>query len=71
MGHKRRATGRAAEGEGESARITCCAWCRRVRIEDTWFGGFVAAAFAEQRRALSHGICPDCFGQVAPNAAYP
>jgi hypothetical protein len=52
-------------GDGDAPTIVCvCAWCRRVRRSD---GAWVAPDGADVprgRRALSHGICEDCFARV-------
>jgi hypothetical protein len=51
--------------------VVLCAWCRRVRFENTWLS--LEAFLAEHRARTSHGLCPDCeskldTGDSAPTA---
>jgi hypothetical protein len=54
--------------------IPMCAWCGRVRIDDTWLAHPAAALDAiDRRNTLSHSICDDCAsdrsrrGETAPS----
>jgi hypothetical protein len=38
--------------------VVLCAWCRRVRHDDTWMT--LEAFLAQHRAQTSHGLCPDC-----------
>jgi hypothetical protein len=38
--------------------IVLCAWCRRVRMDDSWVS--IEEFLHVHRRTTSHGICPDC-----------
>jgi hypothetical protein len=48
--------------------VTSCAWCDRYHIGDGWYSedaSRLILALAASHR-LTHGICPDCFAEVAP-----
>lgn len=46
--------------------LATCAWCGRVRIDDTWLVPPRAALAAiEERNVLSHSICDACAGAAA------
>jgi hypothetical protein len=41
--------------------LPACAWCGRVRIDETWFLPSRAALVAvDERYAFSHSICEPC-----------
>ena len=41
--------------------LPACAWCKRVRIDDTWLMPSPAALAAiDERYAFSHTICDAC-----------
>jgi hypothetical protein len=41
--------------------VPACAWCGRVRIDDTWVVPPSAALDAiDARNTLSHSMCDDC-----------
>jgi hypothetical protein len=49
-----------------------CAWCRRLRLGETWLD-LADVSRATRRRAeavrnASHGICPDCLARVSQTA---
>lgn len=47
-----------------------CAWCGRVRIDETWLlPSRAALAAIDQRYTLSHTICDDCAQSYAPGPA--
>jgi hypothetical protein len=44
-----------------------CAWCGRVRIDETWLGPPEAALAAiDRRNVLSHSICDECSRAMIP-----
>jgi hypothetical protein len=48
--------------------LPICAWCGRVRIEDTWVVPPRAALDAiDDRNTLSHSICDACAPRTAPS----
>jgi hypothetical protein len=41
--------------------LPSCAWCGRVRIDETWlFPSGAALAAIDQRYAFSHSVCDEC-----------
>jgi hypothetical protein len=47
--------------------VPACAWCGRVRIDDTWLVPPPAALAAiDARNTLSHSICDACAPHGAP-----
>jgi hypothetical protein len=47
--------------------LPSCAWCGRVRIDQTWHSPSPAALAAiDQRYAFSHSICVLCAQSYAP-----
>jgi len=45
--------------------LTRCAWCGRVRVEETWFFAPAGALEAiDARLSTSHSICPNCVQTV-------
>jgi hypothetical protein len=45
--------------------LTACAWCTRIRVDDSWLEASAAlAAIGETELSLTHGICPSCFDSV-------
>lgn len=47
--------------------VPTCAWCGRVRIDDTWVVAPPAALDAiDARNTLSHSICDACTSRGAP-----
>jgi hypothetical protein len=47
--------------------VAKCAWCGRIRIDETWlFPPFAALAAIDETNALSHSICDSCYKAVAP-----
>jgi hypothetical protein len=47
--------------------VPACAWCGRVRIDDTWLVPPPAALVAiDARNTLSHSICDACASRDAP-----
>ncbi len=55
----------------EGGVLPVCAWCHRVRIDDTWVVPPPAALAAiDARHTLSHSVCDVCGASDAPvNAA--
>ena len=54
----------------EGGILPICAWCGRVRIDDTWLMPPPAALDAiDRRNALSHSICDACDARGAPAGA--
>jgi hypothetical protein len=53
--------------------LTCCAWCTRVKVRETWVeAGFaleLISASGTCDPGLTHGICPACFREVSARAA--
>lgn len=51
----------------EGGVVPICAWCGRVRIEDTWLvPPPTALAAIDVRNTLSHSICDACASRGAP-----
>ncbi len=47
--------------------VPSCAWCGRVRIDESWlFASPAALAAIDQRLTLSHSICDVCAQSYAP-----
>lgn len=45
--------------------LSACAWCGRVRIDDTWLRPSLAALVAiDQRLTFSHSICEWCIASI-------
>jgi hypothetical protein len=54
--------------------VAKCAWCGRIRIDDTWLPPPLAALAAiDEANALSHSICESCFHalELEPKGAVP
>ena len=50
--------------------LPACAWCGRVRIDETWQVPPPAAlATIDERHALTHTICPLCVASVQRSTA--
>lgn len=49
--------------------IPVCAWCRKVRDDDGFWGTVESYICKHTEASVSHGMCPDCYDRVA--AAYP
>jgi hypothetical protein len=51
--------------------FTMCAWCKRVKVGQSWVDDELAPGLLEQRRLkpqLTYGICPGCFDAVTQKA---
>jgi hypothetical protein len=49
--------------------VPICAWCGRVRIDDTWVEPPAAALDAiDARNTLSHSMCDACASRGVPPA---
>lgn len=47
--------------------LATCAWCGRMRIDETWLiPSRAALAAIDQRNALSHSICEVCIAGYSP-----
>ena len=54
------------------AHVRICAWCESVCVGDSWYPPthLMTVPWRLDTRA-SHTICPDCFEEIVPGAAYP
>ena len=58
---------RIVEIYDEGGVVPACAWCGRVRIDDTWVVPPPAALDAiDTRNTLSHSICDACTSRGTP-----
>jgi hypothetical protein len=56
------------------SRAVRCAWCGRILIDGEWTGVRDLSGRAldvEAHSSQTHGICPDCFAELAPGVPYP
>ncbi len=53
-----------------SGLLTICSYCRRVRISQAAWQRMDEYLAEHSMIALSHGICPDCYDQVATDFGY-
>ena len=51
--------------------VTICAWCERRSIHGVWDDLEMQVMALPDRHLVTHGICPDCFHEYAPDAPYP
>jgi len=55
--------------------VVACAWCERISSDgEVWFRPPLWRWLLHGRETetgVSHGICPSCFSQLAPETAYP
>jgi hypothetical protein len=56
------------DGAEATVMVMVCAWCRRAAAAGRWKP---LEAEAGTRHVVTHGICPACFAEHAPGAAYP
>jgi hypothetical protein len=53
--------------------LTCCAWCARIKVLETWVESGQAleliSASGKCEPRLTHGICSSCYRQVSARAA--
>jgi hypothetical protein len=52
-------------------KVTVCAWCERRSIHGVWDDLEIQLMPLPERHLVTHGICPDCFHDRAPDAVYP
>jgi hypothetical protein len=52
-----------------AVKIVVCAWCKRTGTTDGWPTGHLDPPSSPE--AVSHGICPACFAEHAPDITYP
>ena len=71
---------RARSGEGATSDrsprrpIVRCAWCGRYAIGARWYEPAIWRLLLhvrKRRRLVSHGICPECWKEVADDVPYP
>jgi hypothetical protein len=70
------ASGEAAASGRSSRRsvVIRCAWCGRYAIGARWYEPTIWRLLLharKRRRLVSHGICPDCWEEIAPDLPYP
>jgi hypothetical protein len=62
-----------ADGVAGRVWLTCCAWCARIEVMESWVENAAAleliSASGTCEPVLTHGICPACFRQVSARAA--
>lgn len=53
--------------------LTCCAWCARIKVLETWVeSGYALGLISASGKCdprLTHGICSSCYRQVSARAA--
>jgi hypothetical protein len=58
--------------ESGRLRLRVCAWCGRVSVGARWHRPQADELPRRLRTpAATHGICPDCFAELAPGTSYP
>ena len=62
---------RAPSRQLSPLKVTLCAWCERRSIAGVWDDLEIQVMPLSERHVLTHGICPDCFEDRAPNVPYP
>lgn len=63
----------AQEIRNRSLHVRSCAWCGRISVGNGWYPPSVSELVERlsKTRTETHGICPVCFGQMAPGEHYP
>jgi phosphoserine phosphatase RsbU/P len=49
--------------------LPMCAYCKKVRVDNTYWQQLEGYLTAHSDAQVSHGICPECFPQVLDSAA--